>query len=79
MASFTTGQRVQVREGPRRRRCGTIVAALRNDTYLVNLLPQAQASERSEQSATEGAEPDADYAEVRRYSAERIKRLLLRH
>jgi hypothetical protein len=78
MASFITGQRVQVREGPRRRRCGTIVATLRDDTYLVNLLPQAQANDRSEQAALEGAELEDDYAEVRRYSAERITRLRLR-
>jgi hypothetical protein len=78
MASFTTGQRVQVREGPRRRRCGTIVATLRDETYLVNLLPQAQANDRPERAVADAADPEEDYAEVRRYSAERLSRLGLR-
>jgi hypothetical protein len=78
MASFSTGQRVQVREGPRRRRCGTIVATLHDDTYLVDLLPQAQANGAGEQTASAEASPESDYAEVRRYSSERLTRLRTR-
>jgi hypothetical protein len=75
MVSFTTGQRVQVRDSPRRKRCGTIVATLRDNTYLVDLLPQAEALPDAEQPASAEASLESEYAEVRRYPGERLLRL----